>query len=103
MEPEITQSKVFGILCGLVLESSSKWISIKTLADEAYRDDGGYDKNRSLISQFISLYEINGLVERKRVGKETYITVLRTLKGKDFSSIINLRKKTLKTKAIRKS
>jgi hypothetical protein len=97
-----TQNKVFGVLCSLVLESSSKWISMRALADEAYRGYGGYEKNRSLISQFITLYEINGLVERKRVGKETYITVIKTLKGRDFNSIVNLQKKIQKIKTEKK-
>ncbi len=68
------QTNLYRILCSLVKENPEGWISMKSLAADAYSKKE-YSEIRSAISQFVSILEVNGLVRRKRVGKETFVTV----------------------------
>lgn len=81
------QTNLYRILCSLVKENPEGWISMKSLAADAYSNKE-YSEIRSAISQFVSILEVNGLVRRKRVGKETFVTVTKFVPlGKDKASI----------------
>lgn len=79
-----SQQRLYDTLSSLVRENPERWISMKNLAADAYSKKT-YDKSHSVISQYLSLFEMYGLVQRKRVGKETFITMVRDLEGKPFN------------------
>lgn len=71
-----TQKHVFRILSRLVKENPDGWVSLKSLAGDAYPNNE-YHKIRSAVSQFVTVLELNGYVKRKRVGKEMFVTVMK--------------------------
>lgn len=72
-----TQKSIFLRLGTLLQESGQQWMSIKGLAQELY-SDRPYDQVRSTLSEYLSILIESGLVQKKRVGKITYITISET-------------------------
>lgn len=69
-----TQRSIFLRVGTLLQESGQQWISIKGLAHELY-PDRPYDQVRSTLSEYLSILIESGLIQKKRVGKSTYITI----------------------------
>lgn len=76
-----TQKSIFHRVGTLLKESGQKWITIKSLALDLYPNKS-YDQIRSTASEYISILIEASLLNKKRKGKQTYITL--TKKGEKF-------------------
>ncbi len=66
------QREICWKIAALSKEEDGDWISIKSLARELYPAKD-YGKIRSTLSQYITVLEEMGYVERMRRGRETYV------------------------------
>ena len=92
-----TQQAMFLTLYQLQLQLNTKNISIKSIAKVLYPQKE-YDSIRSTISEYLSILANLGLIEKKRIGKQTYVSITET-----GESTINKLKKKKKVKVKNKS
>jgi len=76
-----TQKAMFHRLALLLKEAGQEWITIKSLAIDLYPDKA-YDQIRSMMSEYVNILVESGLLEKRRRGKQAYVTV--TNKGKQL-------------------
>lgn len=76
-----TQQALFLRLGTLMKESGQEWLPLKMIAQEAYPEKE-YGQVRSTISEYIDVLGEFNLVEKKRRGKQSYVSV--TKKGKSL-------------------
>ena len=76
-----TQRSIFHRAGLLLRESDQEWIAIKSLAMDLYPHKA-YDQVRSTASEYVSILVDNGLLEKRRRGKQTYVGL--TQKGEQF-------------------
>ena len=76
-----TQQALFLRLGTLIKESGQEWIPLKFLAQEIYPDKE-YGKVRSTISEYVDVLGEFNLLDKKRRGKQSYVTLSK--KGKAF-------------------
>lgn len=76
-----TQQAIFKTLAIIQLESSQKWVSMKSVAEELYPNKK-YNSVRSMVSDYINLLTENGLVKKMRKNRQTYISI--TKKGLNY-------------------
>ncbi len=74
-----TQKTMFYRLALLLKEAGQEWVTIKTLATDLYPNKP-YDQVRSTASEYANVLIESGLLEKRRRGKHTFITI--TPKGK---------------------
>lgn len=93
-----TQKLILRALLANLNESGRKSSSYKEIAEELYPDKE-YSKVRPTISTYLNHIEELGLISRKRIGKDTYITVT------DFGKkvIKNIKEKKKEQKILTKS
>jgi len=91
-----TQEKILMNLIGLINETGSEWIPMKEIARGAYPEKE-YSKIKSMVSNHTDFFLTFGLVEKKRKGRQTYVSL--TEKGKEIFK--NNLEKGLKVKAKR--
>lgn len=77
------QQKIFNELVAMQSESGSKWISLKELAEHVYPRKE-YKGVRSTISEYTSVLEEQGLIEKKSNRKRSYVRVNK--KGLKYTS-----------------
>lgn len=89
------QRKLYGEIIGLHLESGSEWISLTDLAKQVY-PGREYNKIRSTLSEFTSILEESGLLNKKIQRKKAFVkaTDKGTLyldqgRGKKLKKIVN--------------
>lgn len=68
------QQTLFKNLAVLQIESSQKWVAMKTLAEELYPNKS-YDSVRSMISDYIHLLVDMGLVKKMRKRRQVYLSL----------------------------
>ncbi|MDP1694580.1 MAG: hypothetical protein Q8L34_03495 [Candidatus Woesearchaeota archaeon] len=73
-----TQKSMFYRLALLLKEADQEWMTIKSLATDLYPNKQ-YDQVRSTTSEYVNVLVESGLLEKRRRGKQTYITI--TKKG----------------------
>lgn len=76
-----TQKTMFYRLALLLKEADQEWVTIKTLATDLYPNKP-YDQVRSTASEYANVLIESGLLEKRRRGKQTYITI--TKKGQQL-------------------
>ena len=76
-----TQKNIFYRLALLLKEADQEWITIKMLATDLYPNKQ-YDQVRSTASEYVNVLIESGLLEKRRRGKHTYVTI--TQKGKQL-------------------
>lgn len=76
-----TQKVMFHRLALLLKEAGQEWITIKSLATDLYPNKT-YDQIRSMMSEYVNILVESGLLEKRRRGKQAYVTV--TNKGKQL-------------------
>lgn len=76
-----TQKSMFYRLALLLKEAGQEWMTMKALATDLYPDKP-YDQVRSTTSEYINILIESGLLEKRRRGKQTYITI--TKKGQQL-------------------
>lgn len=69
--------KLFKALYELQLSLNAKHISYKSLANYLYPGKE-YNSIRSTITQFVLRLHTEGLIEKQRIGKETYVKITQT-------------------------
>lgn len=89
-----TQKKVFLTIYDLQKEIKQP-VSIKSLTGMIYRDKE-YNQVRSMMSEYISLLTEFNLIDKKRVGRNTYVLV--TEKGLNIIKKAKLDKKKIKAR-----
>jgi len=92
-----TQKSMFYRAGMLLKESGQEWITIKALASDLYPNKE-YDKVRSTASEYIGILIDAALLNKKRRGKQTYITL--TKKGEKFFKQTN--KQSVKKEIVKK-
>lgn len=88
------QQQICWKLAALQKESPNKWISFKVLAGELYPNKD-YGVVRSTVSEYITLLEEMGYVQKKRRGRQTYVTT--TEKNPHYKEVMQVKAK-VKTK-----
>jgi hypothetical protein len=76
-----TQKSMFYRAGLLLQESGQEWIALKSLASDLY-PEREYDQVRSTTSEYVNVLVDNGLLDKKRRGKHTLISL--TKKGNHF-------------------
>lgn len=76
-----TQKSMFHRAGLLLKESGQEWIALKTLAGDLY-PERVYDQVRSTTSEYVNVLVDNGLLDKKRRGKHTLISL--TKKGQHY-------------------
>ena len=81
--------KLFKALYELQLSLNAKHISYKSLANYLYPGKE-YNSIRSTITQFVLRLHTEGLIEKQRIGKETYVKITQT--GQKILKSVKLKK-----------
>lgn len=81
--------KLFKALYELQLSLNAKHISYKSLANYLYPGKE-YNSIRSTITQFVLRLHTEGLIEKQRIGKETYVKITQT--GQKLLKSVKLKK-----------
>ncbi len=76
-----TQQAMFQRVGLLLNETGQDWLAIKTLASELYPNKV-YDQVRSTTSEYVGILVDSGLLEKRRRGKQTYVSL--TKNGEQF-------------------
>ncbi len=76
-----TQKSMFYRLALLLKEADQEWMTMKALAMDLYPNKQ-YDQVRSTTSEYVNILMESGLLEKRRRGKQTYITI--TKKGQQL-------------------
>ncbi|MBS3145196.1 winged helix-turn-helix transcriptional regulator [Candidatus Woesearchaeota archaeon] len=89
-----TQKQMLGLVIRLMRERGLDWVYAKDIAEELYHDQE-YAEVRSTMSEYLRFLEDEGLIKRRRRGKQIQVTL--TDSGKTLKifqkSIIQLKKK----------
>ncbi|MEK6903926.1 MAG: hypothetical protein AABW64_04765 [Nanoarchaeota archaeon] len=76
-----TQKSMFYRAGLLLKESGQEWLALKSLASDLY-PEREYDQVRSTTSEYVNVLVDNGLLDKKRRGKHTLVSL--TKKGDHF-------------------
>ena len=69
-----TQRQMLGLVIRLIAEKGLEWIYAKDIAAELYHDQP-YEQVRSTISEYLRYLEDEGLIKRRRRGKQIQVTI----------------------------
>jgi len=69
-----TQRQMLGLVIRLIAEKGLEWVYAKDIATELYHDQP-YEQVRSTISEYLRYLEDEGLIKRRRRGKQIQVTI----------------------------
>ena len=69
-----TQTQMLGLVIRLMRERGLEWIYAKDIAEELYHDQQ-YSEVRSTMSEYLRYLEDEGLIKRRRRGKQIQVTL----------------------------
>ena len=69
-----TQRQMLGLVIRLIAEKGLEWVYAKDIAAELYHDQP-YEQVRSTISEYLRYLEDEGLIKRRRRGKQIQVTI----------------------------
>ena len=89
-----TQRQMLGLVIRLIAEKGLEWIYAKDIAAELYHDQP-YEQVRSTISEYLRYLEDEGLIKRRRRGKQIQVTITDIGKSLKLTqkSLLRLKKK----------
>ena len=89
-----TQRQMLGLVIRLIAEKGLEWVYAKDIAAELYHDQP-YEQVRSTISEYLRYLEDEGLIKRRRRGKQIQVTITDIGKSLKLTqkSLLRLKKK----------
>lgn len=89
-----TQRQMLGLIVRLIAERGIEWVYAKDIAEELYHDQP-YEEVRSTMSEYLRYLEDEGLIKRRRRGKQIQVTVTDAIKDLKLvkKEVIKLKKK----------